>query len=334
MRGRIGYNEGEIKIVANTTVEEYERAINPHIDWILEQIKKSKDGYIIMKISDVKKTMGIVFCEKSDVSIYMTLRHVLFKKGIFVGHRKHKDGSQMLMMRKTIDSDYIDDILYARRKLRQQSAENAGFETFADMIRDSPSQLIVKKGTMEEDIFCSQYLGKYIEEKYVMKLFPNAVPFKIEYKENEKYGSRKTYDWICSNGLKIKHIAACSCISNSRVSGIDKSPIPYWQYHINYNDDADVFMLTAWDSRESLEPKYVWVINGKEKILTQASYKPFCERASWTVYATRKGIARMDKYEATKRLGQLTTICNLAKTELRELKVIDEIIQEINIKDK
>lgn len=61
--------------MTNITVEEYKDAINPHVGWLLGQIENSKDGYILMKISDVAKVMGKVFCEKSEVSIYVTLRH-------------------------------------------------------------------------------------------------------------------------------------------------------------------------------------------------------------------------------------------------------------------
>lgn len=62
---------------------EYEKAFQHDIPELLELIKKSDDDIIISN-SDIIKELGKSFENKTDVSIYMAMRHILYNHGIRV----------------------------------------------------------------------------------------------------------------------------------------------------------------------------------------------------------------------------------------------------------
>jgi hypothetical protein len=140
-----------------------------------------------------------------------------------------------------------------------------------------------------------------------MPIFDNPIPLR-------RGGDKKQpYDWVCRNGLKIKHIASSTIVDDYHRSPVSNTPIPYWQYAIRRNQVPDYFILSAWDNRESLTPMYIWIIKGHEDFRTQTSNRPFWGRMSWNVYATKKGIARMDKYQMINKLEELKSVCIKAR---------------------
>lgn len=295
--------------------DSYRKGIIPYIDWFMSEISKSKNGFIIIKISDLRIVMGDNFKTSSDNSIYTMLREILLENGIKIYGRTHNDGSSMLQM-EIAKLEEIRTTAEVRRERVLNTAKKQGFETTAQYNRSiiwSGSTIRGKVLPESENTECPRYFGEYIEREYVSKIFVNPIP--ISYSPGWHEG--KPYDYECQNGFKIKHVAACTSVSIYKISNYTNDPIPYYVFNIRRNNVPDYWVLTAWDNRESLEPKYVWIIKGNETFRTQYSYregdKPFWDRASWTVYATRKGIDRMSKYEAAGRLEQLKDICNIAR---------------------
>lgn len=298
--------------------DNYRKAIEPYMSWFKEQIEKNSatkkggsgdgggcgdyDGYIIVKIKDVKDMMGEEFLEKQDKTVYSMLRDLFLENGIKVTMNTHIDGDKLLVMSKA-NVEEVMTTQETRRIRTLRTAKNKGFETTADYFRST----LYGRGVSSphsENKECTRYFGDYIEREYVMRIFENVVPLK---KELYSKHLRRPYDYECKNGFKLKHVASCIRIDSSH-------EIPYWGFLIKRNNIPDYWVLSAWDDRESLNPKYVWIIRGDEIFVTQVSRKPFYDRESLTVYATKKSIERMSKYDATSRLEQLKDICNVART--------------------
>lgn len=92
----------------------------------------------------------------------------------------------------------------------------------------------------------ASYLGIVIAEKVVQALMPGAV----KHMPNNNPG----YDFICGRGYKVDVKSAALVASGPRSK--------YWVFHPNYNTIADYFVLLAFDTRDKLNPQYVWVVPG------------------------------------------------------------------------
>ncbi len=79
--------------------EKYEIAIEKHIEWIIENIKSSKNGMIIVKIRDIAKEMGPEFANKTPIVMYKHLKDILLDKNIIAELGTHLDGDKLLIMR-------------------------------------------------------------------------------------------------------------------------------------------------------------------------------------------------------------------------------------------
>lgn len=98
--GRRGRTKGE-------KYGKYAEAISRHIEWIKEQIGRTKDGHVRMKVNDIAKEMGPDFVGKDERSTYNGLKYVLFHEGIYVELGTHKDGDKLLIMRLATDADRL-----------------------------------------------------------------------------------------------------------------------------------------------------------------------------------------------------------------------------------
>ena len=85
----------------------YARAVAGLIPWLEENINKSPDQRVIIKISDMTKELGPEYEKKSDSAIYWALKFVLFHNGIFVDTATHKGGGKLLVMRKATTEDRL-----------------------------------------------------------------------------------------------------------------------------------------------------------------------------------------------------------------------------------
>lgn len=91
---------------------------------------------------------------------------------------------------------------------------------------------------------CAQYLGCYITEQVLSKIFKNVkmMPF-----------GNHGFDIICDNGYKVEIKSSATGDKNG-----------YWKFAIRKNDIADYFLLMAFDNRENLNPIHLWLIPGKD----------------------------------------------------------------------
>jgi hypothetical protein len=104
-----------------------------------------------------------------------------------------------------------------------------------------------KKGIRpaSENKSCSLYLGCIVAETVLSHEFPG---FKRMPPKNSGY------DYECPKGFKIDIKSACR---RHPKDACDK-----WVFYIGKNKIADYFLLLAFDSREKLNPEYVWLVPG------------------------------------------------------------------------
>lgn len=98
---------------------------------------------------------------------------------------------------------------------------------------------------MQDAMYCSSYLGIYVAERALSKIFDN-----IKRMPNNNPG----YDFICGRGFKID--VKSSCLTQGKGGKLR------WGFHINRNTTADYFLCLAFNNRENLEPMHVWLIPG------------------------------------------------------------------------
>lgn len=82
----------------------YTVAIKPMVDRFKDEIAKSTDAKIRVRIGDLKQELGLT---KNETSVYWGLKYSLFKEGIVVETGTHKDGSKVLVMRTKTDTDML-----------------------------------------------------------------------------------------------------------------------------------------------------------------------------------------------------------------------------------
>ena len=165
------------------------------------------------------------------------------------------------------------------------------YETF------SPEQTAIRKhtkwGLVEDNIFCTNWLGLLIESKYVKKLFGNIKP-NLNYPKNG-------YDWTSEDGLEVKHLASCLHIREGRND--------HFQYLIGNNKMPDKFVLTGWSDRIMMLPLHIWIVDKEARIRN----KLITDRQSLFIPETVKGLRLMKQYEVTDMLNELKDLCRKDK---------------------
>lgn len=159
---------------------------------------------------------------------------------------------------------------------------------------------------LEDNKYCSLYLGDYIERYVKIFLGGKSVPSEMEYRRNGIL--RRPIDFLMNyNGveLKVKHIASCLMYGSlGHHNGF------FWGFEIDYNQSVDAFILSAWDTRKSLTPQYMWLLMKEQDF----NGVPFWKREVLIIEDTKKRITFMEKFEMKKiRLGVLQNIVAHAK---------------------
>lgn len=94
-----------------------------------------------------------------------------------------------------------------------------------------------------ENRMCSQYLGIFIGEKVLSKVFKNVERMPINH---------SGYDFICGNGYKIDVKVSCRRIHKNKSDN--------WVFNNRQNKIADYFLCMAFNNRDDLDPEYIWLI--------------------------------------------------------------------------
>jgi len=129
---------------------------------------------------------------------------------------------------------------------------------------------------------CSTYLGITIAEKILSKIFKNVKVF--------PYG-HKFYDFIYNNGYMIDVKASCK----------RKGRYKAWYFDIKHNKIANYFLCLAFDSRQSLNPKHIWLIPG-EKINHLGGLS-----------ISESKLPKWEPYELTNKLNDVIACCNILR---------------------
>lgn len=135
-----------------------------------------------------------------------------------------------------------------------------------------------------ENSDCSSYLGIYITERVLSKIFKN-----VERMPTNNPG----YDFICNRGYKVD-VKSATRMKNSPNT---------WRFNIKKNTIADYFLCLAFDNRDDLEPEHLWLIPGSilnNKVSTSIS---------------ESTLINWNQYELNNKLNNVIRCCNILKEE-------------------
>jgi len=181
------------------------------------------------------------------------------------------------------------------KEYQDKCARDAGFKDKAERYREwmhDTGRTLPKE--FNED--CPIHFGEFTEN-LMIQTFED--PIKMP-------PNNPGFDWKCRNGDKVDNKGRCLDYDNrSNWSG--------WIFSIRYNDVADIFILSAWDNRDSLNPLHVWIFHKNDIIRKgNGAYAPkveFWKRDGFTITNTPEGLKEFEKHEATNRLDKLKELC-------------------------
>lgn len=119
---KVGRGAGKKPRGIGKKYENYRLAIENIVPFLKENLEKSEDATIRIKIIDIVKEMdkemeiGDKFEYKHSTSILWGLKFTLFNEGIMVRSGKHKDGSDLLILSFRKENDTLPPSLEVWRK--------------------------------------------------------------------------------------------------------------------------------------------------------------------------------------------------------------------------
>lgn len=186
-------------------------------------------------------------------------------------------------------------ILEIRLELLNEWAKKNGFKDYNKYQNNRVmNENIDKNCKMITNKECTQYLGIYIAESVLFKVFDNV--------QRTIYGN-PGFDFICNKGYKID--SKSSCIRDN-----------IWRFIINKNEIPDYFLLLAFDNRENLNPIHIWLIKADE-IIRGRKLNKFSGLGISSTHTEE-----FKKYEINDKLDRIKEECNKFK---ERLNIIDEI---------
>lgn len=102
--------------------------------------------------------------------------------------------------------------------------------------------------SMQDNKQCTQYLGVVVGETVLSKMFKDVKRMPI---------TNKGYDFMCSRGRKVDVKTACEQMKPRSIK-------PIWYFNIFKNQIADYFICVAFDNRDELNPKHIWMIPSED----------------------------------------------------------------------
>jgi len=140
---------------------------------------------------------------------------------------------------------------------------------------------------------CPNYLGVYIAERYLSKIWDNVT--RMPY-------CNKGFDFICGKGYKIDVKCSCLCSSEYIINC-------FWNFRIHHNMVADYFLLLAFDNRIDLNPLHIWLIKGDE-IINRGMLN---HKEMLKIQNNSKLLSKLYIYEKIDKLDKLKECCNREK---------------------
>lgn len=141
---------------------------------------------------------------------------------------------------------------------------------------------------MSENKECSIFLGVHVAERVLAHVFEsvNRMP----------YGT-SGYDFICPKGFKIDVKSACVREKKPNVYG--------WDFGIKQNKIADYFLCLAFDNREDLNPKKIWLIPSNR----------VNHLGTLSIGASINTLKKWSQYELNDKFENVVACCNTLKAE-------------------
>ena len=177
------------------------------------------------------------------------------------------------------------------KEYQNKCARNAGFKDRNEKVREwkhKTGRCLPKE--FNED--CSIHFGDFTEN-LMIQTFED--PIKMRH-------GNPGFDWICKEGYKIDNKGACL---------VYRECTSYFEFPIRCNNIADVFILSCWDNRDSLNPLNIFVFYKNDIVKGRKFYK----FESFIITNTPKKLKELEKWEVTDRLYKLKEICNRLKEE-------------------
>jgi hypothetical protein len=143
-----------------------------------------------------------------------------------------------------------------------------------------------KHRPLSKAINCPAYLGVYIAERALSRFFKNITRMK---------NGNRGYDFLCGKNFKIDVKSSCARTKYKKSQT--------WRFGICKNKMADYFLCLAFDNRENLEPKHVWLIPGSM----------INDKHDIRISSTKKSLKRYEQYE--RPLDNVITCCNEMKKQ-------------------
>lgn len=260
----------------------YREKTLPHIDVFKNLIKKG-DGKTEIRMKDIRDMFGRdEFKNKSDMTLYSRIKEILLENGIKV-QLHHHYGANLIMTFVSDESEIINGT-EAGRLRRENTAKNAGFLNWAYYRRRLESYK-KSRGVYTED-GNGKFFSVNIGRRFIAnELFPGCI---INEKSIDRY-SLDGYDWVTSDGLKVKHIAVHLKHSADK-EGFERN---YFQWGIGKNNVADIFVLTGWGNGDDLELIKGWIFDKEEVV----NGRKFWDRESFLISIHDRSINKYSRYE-------------------------------------
>lgn len=157
-----------------------------------------------------------------------------------------------------------------------------GYNGWADYQLQRSHRLGIRK-PLSENKECAQWLGIHISERVLSNIFEHVERMPI---------NNIGFDFICKKGYKIDVKSAC--IRSDRNA---------WNFGLNNNSIADYFLLLAFDNRNDLNPKHIWLLKNNDSI----------NRINITISNSDRVLNKWKRYEQTDKLEQLIACCDVLK---------------------
>jgi hypothetical protein len=269
--------------VRESRVNIYRRGVLPFISEFKKLIEKG-DGEIIVKIRDIRNMLGWEkFGKRDDNVIYYRLRTILLEYGIKV-KLYHHYGANLVMELVSDESEIISEVEITRMR-QDKVAKKSGFSNWGEYTKNQPYYRKIRPMSMY-DKDCKKYFI-HIGKRFIIELFPGAIA-------NERVGGNQyteygKYDWVTSNGLKVKHVAS-TLRRRTDKEGFERE---YFQWGIFNTNIADIFVLTGWGDSTNLDLMKAWIISKGEIV----NGREFWDRKSFVISTHDRSIDKYCKYE-------------------------------------